>query len=98
MFVQATTSSRTNGKTYVSYLVRESFRTPNGPRSRTASNITYLPAHTRDLIVASLRGQDLFPSHEVQLHEPLDYGGLAVLNARCLPLPLGSLFSDSGPR
>ncbi len=27
MFVQATKSARQNGKTYVSYLVRESFRT-----------------------------------------------------------------------
>jgi hypothetical protein len=34
MFVQATKSKRGN-KTYVSYLVRESFRTPQGPRSRT---------------------------------------------------------------
>ena len=58
MFVQATTSSRKNGKTYVSYLVRESFRTPNGPRSRTVCNITGLPAHTRDLIAASLKGLD----------------------------------------
>jgi hypothetical protein len=34
MFVQATKSRRGN-KTYVSYLVREAFRTPAGPRSRT---------------------------------------------------------------
>lgn len=80
MFVQATTSSRKNGKTYVSYLVRESFRTPAGPRSRTVCNITDLPAQTRDLIVASLKGQDFLPADEVQLHEALDYGGLAVLN------------------
>ena len=80
MFVQATTSSRKNGKTYVSYLVRESFRTPSGPRSRTVCNITDLPAPTRELICASLKGQDLFPADQVQLHEAVDYGGLAVLN------------------
>ena len=34
MFVQATKSKR-GTKTYVSYLVREAFRTPQGPRSRT---------------------------------------------------------------
>ena len=80
MFVQTTTSKRKGGKTYVSYLVRESFRTAEGPRSRTVCNITDLPAHTRDLIAASLKGQSFVPTHAVQLHEALDYGGLAVLN------------------
>jgi hypothetical protein len=42
----------------VSYLVSESFRTPNGPRSRTVCNITDLPPHTPQLIVASLKGQE----------------------------------------
>lgn len=96
MFVQATTSSRKNGKTYVSYLVRESFRTSNGPRSRTVSNITDLPAHTRDLIVASLKGQDLLPADEVQLREALDYGGLAVLNDAWSRFHLDELFADIG--
>lgn len=80
MFVQATRSSRKNGKAYVSYLVRESFRTPDGPRSRTVCNITDLPPHTRDLIAASLKGQTFLPADEIQLHQALDYGGLAVLN------------------
>ena len=80
MFVQTTTSKRKGGKTYVSYLVREAFRTPDGPRSRTVCNITDLPPHTRDLIAASLKGQSFVGTHAVQLHHALDYGGLAVLN------------------
>jgi len=52
VFVQITKSSRQHGKTYLSYLVRESFRTPSGPRSRTVCNITDLPPATRDLIAA----------------------------------------------
>jgi transposase len=96
VFVQATTSKRKNGKTYVSYLVRESFRTPEGPRSRTICNITDLPAPTRDLIIASLKGQDLLPAQEVQLQEALDYGGLAVLNDAWSRFGLGELFSDLG--
>ena len=80
MFVQATKSSRKNGKTYVSYLVRQSFRTPKGPRSRTISNITDLPPNTRELIIASLQGQNFLPAEQIQLEEALDYGGLAVLN------------------
>jgi hypothetical protein len=96
VFVQTTTSRRENGKTYVSYLVRESFRTPNGPRSRTVCNITDLPAHTRDLIIASLRGQNFLPSEQVQLHEALDYGGLAVLNDAWSRFRLGELFTGIG--
>jgi hypothetical protein len=80
VFVQATKSARQNGKIYVSYLVRESFRTPSGPRSRTVCNITDLPPDTCDLIAASLKGQIFLPAEQVQLDEALDYGGLAVLN------------------
>ncbi len=96
MFVQATTSSRKNGKTYVSYLVRESFRTPSGPRSRTVCNITDLPAHTRDIVVASLKGQDFLAADQVQLHEALDYGGLAVLNDAWSRFDLADLFAHIG--
>jgi len=60
MFVQATKCTR--GKnSYLTYLVRESFRTPQGPRSRTVCNITALPAQTRELIAQSLRGQVSWP-------------------------------------
>jgi len=96
VFVQATTSSRQNGKTYVSYLVRESFRTPNGPRSRTVCNITELPAHTRDLVVASLKGQNFLPADQVQLHDALDYGGLAVLNDAWSRFHLDQIFAHIG--
>jgi len=96
VFVQATTSSRKNGNTYVSYLVRESFRTPDGPRSRTICNITDLPPHTRELIIASLKGQDFLPANQVQLHGALDYGGLAVLNDAWSRFRLGELFASIG--
>ena len=96
MFVQATTSSRKNGKIYVSYLVRESFRTDNGPRSRTVCNITDLPPQTRDLIAASLKGQNFLPADQVQLEHALDYGGLAVLNDAWSRYGLTALFSGLG--
>src|SRR5437870_13177298 len=79
MFVQATKCKRGN-TTYLTYLVRESFRTPEGPRSRTICNITDLPPHTRELIGASLKGQSFVAAQAIQLHEALDYGGLVVLN------------------
>jgi hypothetical protein len=96
MFVQATTSSRKHGKTNLSYLVRGSFRTAPGPRSRTGCNITELPAHTRDLVVASLNGQNFQSADQVQLHEALDYGGLTVLNDAGSFYHLAELFANIG--
>ena len=96
MFVQATSSRRKTGKSYVSYLVRESFRTPEGPRSRTVCNITELPAHTREIIIASLKGQDFLPADQVQLHEALDYGGLAVLNDAWSRFHVDEIFTNIG--
>jgi len=98
VFVQTTTSSRKNGKTYVSYLVRESFRTPDGPRSRTLCNITQLPAATRQLIVDSLKGQAFLPASHVELHEALDYGGLAVLNDAWSRFGLDQLLAPVGSK
>jgi transposase len=96
VFVQITKSPRQNGKTYLSYLVRESFRTPQGPRSRTVCNITDLPSVTRDLIAASLKGQNLLPAEQFQLEQALDYGGLAVLNDAWTRLGVGELFDHVG--
>ena len=78
MFVQKTKSYR-GEKVYTSYLVRESFRTEKGPRSRTVCNITGLPENIRNMVAQALRGQPLVASNELELVEALDYGGLAVL-------------------
>jgi transposase len=79
MFVQATKC--THGKsTYFTYLVRESFRTSKGPRSRTLCNITALPPQTRELIRQSLRGQSLVAPDALDLTQAWSFGGLAVLH------------------
>lgn len=78
MFVQVTKSKRRD-KVYSTYLVRESFRTPEGPRSRTVCNITGLPASVRDLVSEALKGKSFVASENVELESALDYGGLAVL-------------------
>jgi Transposase len=96
VFVQITKSARKTGKTYFSYLVRESFRTPTGPRSRTVCNITDLPPETRDLVAASLQGQSFLPAEQIQLEEALDYGGLLVLNDAWSRFRLAELFASIG--
>ena len=95
MFVQVTQSKRA-GKTYFTYLVRESFRTPEGPRSRTIANISGLPEELRELITQSLRGKSFVPAQDLQLHSALDYGGLAVLTDAWKRFGLDRFLADLG--
>jgi hypothetical protein len=93
MFVQATKSRRQN-KTYVSYLVRESFRTSQGPRSRTVCNISALPPEVRDLIATALSGKSCVALEQIELTSALNYGGLAVLRDGWQRFGLEKLFAD----
>jgi transposase len=93
MFVQATRSRRQN-KTYVSYLVRESFRSSEGPRSRTVCNISALPPEVRDLVAAALSGQTCVVLEQIELSHALDYGGLAVLREAWQRFGLEKLFAE----
>jgi hypothetical protein len=95
VFVQAT-KSRRNGKTYVTYLVRESFRTPDGPRSRTVCNISKLPENVRKLITQSLSGRTFVEADAIDLERALDCGGLAVLVDAWHSMGLDQLLSDIG--
>ena len=97
MFVEIVKSRAKNGKVYQTWLVRESKRTPQGPRSRTVCNITELPPATRDLIAQSLRGQALAPLEHTLLHNALDFGGLAVLREAWARFGLGELFAELPP-
>ena len=93
MFVQITKSGH-GKKEYVSYLVRESFRTPKGPRSRTVCNITGLPSEVRDQVAEALRGHALVPVHQLRLENALNYGGLAVLRDAWNRFGMDSLLQD----
>jgi transposase len=98
MFVQATKCKRGKG-TYLTYLVRESFRTPKGPRSRTICNITALPPQTRELISQSLRGQSFVAGESLQLAQAWSFGGLAVLHQAWEDFGLGTIFNGvAAPR
>ncbi len=92
MFVQAT-KCKHGDHSYLTYLVRESFRTPNGPRSRTICNISALPEQTRELIAQSLRGKSFFATEDLQLTDAWSFGGLAVLRQSWDSLDLDRLFS-----
>jgi len=91
MFVQVT-KCKHGSSTYLTYLVRESFRTPQGPRSRTVCNITALPPQTRDLIAQSLQGQSFVSAESLQLPEAWSFGGIAVLDQAWRDFGLAALF------
>lgn len=91
MFVQVT-KCKHGSSTYLTYLVRESFRTPQGPRSRTVCNITELPPQTRELIAQSLRGQSFVASEALQLPQAWSFGGLAVLHQAWQDFGLEGIF------
>jgi hypothetical protein len=95
VFVQVT-KSRRGAKIYLTYLVRESFRTANGPRSRTVCNITKLPPPVRQLIADALTGQRFVAEDKLALGQALDYGGLAVLVEVWQQLGLDRLFAAIG--
>ena len=81
MFVQ-TSKTTINGKTYECKTVRESFRTPKGPRSRLVCNISKLPENIQAAIEALLKNpeSDLVPASSLGLHDALAFGGIAVLH------------------
>ena len=93
MFVQATKCKRGN-TTYFTYLIRESFRTPQGPRSRTICNITALPPETRELISQSLQGRSFVAADSLQLAEAWNYGGLVVLHQAWEEFGLSAIFNS----
>jgi hypothetical protein len=95
VFVQAT-KSRRKGKTYVTHLVRESFRTPDGPRSRTVCNISKLPETVRKLIADALAGQSFAQTDAIELVQALDCGGLTVLVEAWRTMGLDQLLSNIG--
>lgn len=94
--MQAAKSKRADGKVYTSYLVRESYRTAQGLRSRTVCNLTHLPPAVRDFIAATLKGQAAVPTDQLQLAAALDYGGLAVLNDAWARFGLDALLAGLG--
>ena len=81
MYVQ-TSKTTIKGKTYTCKTVRESYRTPKGPRSRLVCNISKLPDHVQTAVEVLLKksGASLVPADSLGLCEALGFGGVAVLH------------------
>jgi len=97
LFLQETKTKR-GGKTYVSYLVRESFRTANGPRGRTICNLTHLPKEVRDMVAHALRGESLVPLESIEVNNIHSFGGCVVLDDAARRHGLGDWLAPLAPR
>jgi hypothetical protein len=97
VFLQETKTKR-GGKTYISYLVRESFRTANGPRGRTICNLTHLPKEVRELVAQALRGQALVPLERLEVNNIHSFGGCVVLDDASRRYALPDLLAPLSPR
>lgn len=97
VFVEVIKTKAPSGKIYETHLVRESLRTPQGPRSRTVCNISKLPPAVRDVIAQSLKGAPLVDPNSAVLHDACDFGGLAVLRDAWSRLGLQALFANMDP-
>ena len=97
MFLQETKTKR-GGKTYISYLVRESFRTANGPRGRTICNLTHLPKEVRDMVGQALRGAALVPLEKLEVNNIHSCGGCVVLEDAARRYALADLLAPLSQR
>ncbi len=52
------------GNTYISHLVRQSYRADGKVKHRTLANLSHLPEHLIDVIRRSLQGEVFLPSDE----------------------------------
>ena len=60
----ATIKRKHGGRTYVSHLVRQSYRAEGKVKHRTLANISHLSDHLIDVIRRSLQGEVFLSSHE----------------------------------
>ena len=95
MFIQEIRTKRKDNKGgYTCTLIKESYRTKNGPRSRTVANISKLGETIIQVIKNALKGKILVDSSELDLDSALDFGGIAILKELWDSNNLDQLFSS----
>ena len=97
MYIQEIKTKKKN-KTgyYKSTLIKESFRTKDGPRSRTICNISKLTDKTIQVIKNTLQGTPIVNMDEIELESAVDYGGIAVLKELWEEVNLSKVLDQCG--
>jgi transposase len=86
-------------RTYVSYLVRQSYRADGKVKHRTLANLSHLPEPLIDLVRRSLQGETLLSSDQaVRTLASKPHGHVEAILATCAGLDLESLLGSKPSR
>lgn len=87
------------GKTYVSYLLRQSYRHDGTVKHRTLGNLSHLPPHILDLIQRSLAGEAfLSPTEAFRTIHSRPHGHVEAVLTTCRRLDLEHLLASKPSR
>ena len=87
------------GRTYVSYLLRQSYRQDGKVKHRTLANLSHLPERLVDLVRRSLQGETFLASTEVvRTIATLPHGHVEAILACCAKLDLEGLLGSKPSR
>jgi transposase len=87
------------GKTYVSYLLRQSYRHDGKVKHRTLGNLSHLPPRLIDLIQRSLRGEVLVsPAEAFRTTTSKPHGHVEAILTTCRQLELENLLASKPSR
>jgi transposase len=84
-----------NGRTYVSYLLRRSYRQGGRVRHQTLANLSHLPAPTLDLVRRSLQGEAFFAGQDhLRILASKPHGHAEAVLTTCRRLGLEDLLAS----
>lgn len=86
---------RHNGRTYVSYLLRRSYRQDGHVKHQTLANLSHLPAPTLDLVQRSLQGETfLTATDHFRILDSKPHGHVEAILTTCHRLGLEELLAS----
>src|SRR6266567_2939234 len=88
-----------DGRTYVSYLLRQSYRQNGKVKHRTLANLSHLPERLIDLVRRSLQGETFLASDEaVRTLASKPHGHVEAILTTCEKLNLENLLASKPSR
>jgi transposase len=91
----ATIERQHNGRTYVSHLLRRSYRQGGRVNHQTLGNLSHLPAATLDLVRRSLQGEAFFASQDhFRILDSKPHGHVEAVLTTCRRLGLEDLLAS----
>jgi transposase len=86
-------------RTYVSYLLRQSYRQDGQVKHRTLGNLSHLPERLIDIIRRSLQGESFLANHEVvRTTDSKPHGHVEAILTTCAKLDMENLLASKPSR